>query len=57
MFCPMLRRNCACELCAWYVDNGCAVAVIASELLRRREREELEQERQELLHRRGEEEE
>ena len=52
MFCPMLRRNCACELCAWYVDNGCAVAVIASELLRRRGEEELEQERQELLHRR-----
>ena len=43
MFCPMLRRYCECETCAWYVDNGCAVAVIASELLRRREEEEEEE--------------
>ena len=40
IFCPVLRRYCECKYCAWRVDSGCAVAVIASELLRRREREE-----------------
>ena len=53
MFCPLVTETAPCsEYCAWRVDNGCAVAVIASELLRRREEEGLEQERQELLHRR-----
>jgi hypothetical protein len=41
MFCPLVTETAPCsEYCAWRVDNGCAVAVIASELLRRREEEE-----------------